>query len=692
MTPPKAPVHPHVHREHGVSRPDPYAWLEDKTSEESLTYLRAERAHYEESVAHLSGLRERLYDEMAARVQPAEESVRWRRGGFWYFTRTLPGQDHPQHWRADDGGREEVLLDVNELAAGSSYVEVGVREVSPSTRLLAYSVDLDGDEVYELRFRDLATGEDLPDLIPRTYYGGAWSADSSSFFYVVHDELYRPFQVWRHRIGTAADADVLVFEDADAQYDVIVRATRSGDQIVIRTENRVTTEEWLVDAHRPEEPARVVQPRESGVEYTVEHLAGPDGGRLLVVTNADAPEFRLMLAPVVSPGREHWAEVVAEHPTERMLDVDAFAGHVVVTLVSDARRILRTYAVPALLSDDVDLAAVDVTAAPSAGIVELSVNEEYDVDHVLVEEQSYVSPPAWYRLDLATGERTLAKREPVPAFDESRYVSERLWVDARDGERIPVTLVHAADTPLDGTAPMLLYGYGAYEYEFEPHFDATLATLLDRGVVFAHAHVRGGGAMGRRWWLDGRLQRKLNTFHDFIDVADDLAVRGIVDGTRIVSRGLSAGGLLQGGVFSLRPDRWRAVVAEVPFVDVVTTMFRLDIPLTANELDEWGDPRRQEDFRYLLRYSPYDNVPPQPWPRLLVTGALHDPRVMVHEPAKWVARLRATDGAGAEEVLFRVETGEGGHSGPVGRYRHLRYEAEVQAFVLDAMGLATDAG
>jgi oligopeptidase B len=688
MTAPKAPVHPFVHRAHGVERPDPYAWLADKLGDESVAYLNAERAHYEREVSGLAPLTQKLYDEMAARVLPEDESVHWREGGFEYFTRTSAGQDYPQFCRTRADGAPEVLLDENLLVGDSDYVEVGLREVSPNGALLAYSVDLDGDEVYELRFRDLGTGDDLPDTVAHTYYSGAWSADSTVFFYVVHDDLYRPYQVWRHHVGADPATDTLVLEDADAQFDVSVRSCRSGELIVVRTANRISSEEWLVDAGRPQDPPRLVQPREPGVEYTVEHHAGSDGGRLLIVTNLEAPEFRLVEAPLSAPGRESWRELVAEHPTERLVAVDAFADHVVLTLVSQARRILRVVPAGALGASDAGLRSQDVEARSAAGIVELSHNEVYDARRILVEEQSYVAPPRWFQMDLGTGERSLVKETVVPGYDQSRYVCDRYWVDSRDGERVPVTLVRHSSTALNGTAPLLLFGYGAYEYEFEPHFDPALVSLLDRGVVFAHAHIRGGGAMGRRWWLDGRMQHKLNTFHDFIDVADALERDGLVDGSRIVSRGLSAGGLLQGAVFSMRPERWRAVVAEVPFVDVVSTMLRLDIPLSANELDEWGDPRREEDFRYLLSYSPYDNVPPGPWPDLLVTGALHDPRVMVHEPAKWVARLRSLDDGSGGRVLFRVETGEGGHSGPVGRYSHLRYEAEVAAFVLDAMGLA----
>jgi oligopeptidase B len=334
-------------------------------------------------------------------------------------------------------------------------------------------------------------------------------------------------------------------------------------------------------------------------------------------------------------------------------------------------------------------AALVADAGIPGGLLTLWHNEEPDVDAVLIEVESYIQPAQWWRVALDTGERTLVKSTELPHYRPDDYVLELRWVTARDGEQVPVKIARHQDTRLDGTAPALLYGYGAYESSFWPGFDVAIPSLLDRGVVFAHALIRGGGDMGRRWYVAGRLLTKRNTFTDFIDAADQLEAQGLVDGSRIVSRGLSAGGLLQGAVYALRPDRWRAVVAEVPFVDVVTTMFDHDVPLTVTELDEWGDPRNKDEFDYLISYSPYENVPERNRPELLVTGALHDPRVMIHEPAKWVARIRSTAQPGDARTLFRAELGEGGHTGPTGRYAHLAYEAEVAAFILQAVDKLT---
>ncbi len=683
-SPPVAAAALHVHREHGIERPDPYFWLKDKMSEASLAYLRAEREYYAAAVAPLAELTATLTQEMSSRVAPAEESARWREGNYEYFTRTLPGREYGQFLRVDAAGVEHVLLDENELLTDSSYVAIGLRLVSPDARWLAYSVNTEGDEVYQLRFRDLTSGADLPDVVTRTYYSGAWSTDSSTFFYVVHNDQYRPFQVWRHVLGTGSGDDSLVFEESDAQYDVTVSADRAGELIFIQSESRNTTESWLIPAGRPEEPARLIAERRRGIEYTVAHLPGDDGGSLLLVTNDGAREFQLVRTPLAKSEASSWSTVVSEQPDERMHSVDVFDGYIVLSTVREGRQLLRLLPWSALDADrPLDHSAVVDSGIPG-GLLTLWQNEEFATDHVLVEVESYVEPLAWHRIDLSTGSRKLVKRRDVPGYDANRYVLEERWVDATDGERVPIRLVRHLDTALDGSAPLLLYGYGAYESSFWPGFESWLPSLLDRGVVFVHAGIRGGGDLGRRWWFDGQMMRKMNTFTDFIDVADRLAADGVIDGKRIVSRGLSAGGLLQGAVYSLRPDRWRAVVAEVPFVDVVTTMFDLDVPLTAGELDEWGDPRRREEFDYLRSYSPYDNVPRGQRPDLLVTGALHDPRVMVHEPAKWVAKLRATDDGASGATLFRAETGEGGHTGPTGRYAHLAYEAEVVAFILNA--------
>jgi oligopeptidase B len=679
VPPPLAPVHPVVQEIHGVRRVDEYAWLRDPGTADTTAYLQAERDYYDARTAHTQPLQTAIYDEMCRRTVPADRSVSWTRGGLVYYTQTLPGKEYEQFLRdSAQDSPAEVLLDENALAAGSSFLALGLREASPDGQILAYSMDLAGDEVYELRFRDLRTGQDLPDRVPRSYYGSAWSADSTTFFYVVHDEAYRPYQVRRHRLGTDPAGDAIVYTEEDERFEVVVQASRSGGLVVIHSEAKDTSEVWLVPADRPEEPARLVEARQPGRIYRVAHAPRPDGDLLLVLTDDDAPEFRLMSTPLATPDRASWTELVGEDPAERLESVEVFAGHVVLVLRREGSPLLR------IVRRDGAETAVDVHPGVPAGTIRLGTNEDYFARSVVVVVESYTEPTAWYEVDLDTGTRSLLKRQEAPGYDRQRYVSERYSVEAADGELIPVTVARRLDTPLDGTAACLLYGYGAYESCDEPAFDPALAGLLDRGVVYAHAHVRGGGERGRGWYRQGSLSRKQTTFDDFVTAADGLA-DGMVDGTRLVCRGLSAGGLLMGAAFSQAPRRWRGVVAEVPFVDVVTTMLDGSIPLTAQEWDEWGDPRRPEDFAWMLAYSPYDNVPPvADRPRLLVTGAVHDARVKYWEPAKWVARLRAT-GSRDDRLLLRMEVGAGAHVGPSGRFAHLRYEAEVYAWVLDTL-------
>jgi oligopeptidase B len=679
-----------VHDLHDVRRVDAYAWLRDTTNPDVLAHLQAERSYYDVATQHLRPKVKTLSEEMSARLPATDWSISYKRVQFSYYTLTPGGSEYAQLCRggytpkpAQDSPPQpaQVLLDPEQLAGKSPYFELGLTLVSPDERLLAYSVDTTGDEVYALRFRDLESGDDLPDLIPRTYYGGAWSAESSTFYYTVHDQAYRPHQIWRHRLGTPVSDDVLALTEDDERFALDIRGCRSGDVIVAFSQSRHTSEVWLLDAWRPDSPARCVEPRRRGLEYSCEHARTRGGDRLFIVTNHQATEFRLMSAPLADPSLANWVEVLAENPAERLNSATAFGNHLVVSLRRDAALMVRSYA----LAPDGGLTTpgLDITASIPAGTLQLDENPLFDVSEINVVEQSYTVPPAWYSVDLGTGERTLLRRQPVPGYQPEQYWSEQLSVPVGDDVAVPVTLVHHADTALDGSAPCLLFAYGAYESCYEPEFDPGLPSLLNRGVVFAHAHVRGGGEGGRRWWLDGRLDRKQHTFSDHIAVANRLG-DGMVDGDRIVTRGLSAGGLLQGVVFSQAPDRWQGVIAEVPFVDVVTTMLDPSIPLTVNEWDEWGDPRRPADFAWLLAYSPYDNLPaPGARPDLLVTGALHDPRVMVSEPAKWVAALRFSDPDWSPRCVLRVELGEGAHVGPSGRYAHLRYEAEIYAWALE---------
>lgn len=668
--PPVAPVVP-VRRElHGTTWTDEYAWTSDHDNPEFKAHLTAERGYYDRATGHLAHLSDGLFSEVERRVLPTDESVSWKRGDFFYYTRTVTGSEYEQFMSTrDPGASGTVLLDLADFAGSDGFVEIGVREVSPDGHLLAYSLDTTGDEVYTLRFRDTRTLADLPDIAPRTYYGGAWSADSTTFFYTVHDELFRPYQVWRHRIGTPATEDVCVFVEDDPRYELTLHTTTSRAYVVIETACRDTTEVWLIPTGDPTAAPTVVAPRHKGVEYRVDHSLDPD--ELFVVTNSGAVEYRLVNGP-------QWTEFAPPRDGERLHACHVLAGHLLLELRRDGFPLLRVV-------DRATGIEREIHAELPAGTLTLAAPLEYEATAATVDVESLIEPPAWYDVDLRTGERRLRKRREVPSYDPGRYRTERRHATAPDGTRVPVTLAWRADTPLDGTAACLLWGYGAYESCDDPAFDPMLASVLDRGVVYALTHPRGGGENGRTWWLDGRLDRKPNTFTDHIAVADGLVADGLVDGARLATRGLSAGGLLQAAVYSTRPDRWRVVVAEVPFVDVVNTMLDPSIPLTINEYDEWGDPSEPAAFAILRSYSPYENLPSARRPAMLVTGALHDPRVMVHEPAKWVARLRATAKPDDGPLLFRVELGAGAHTGPAGRYAHLRYEAEVLAFVLDQL-------
>jgi len=700
---PQAPRVPFVRDLHGRRDPDDYAWMRDHSAPALLEYLAAERAHYDAQTRRLAGLTEDLYAEAVSRTaRGSEDSVSWTLRDYRYLYRTPAGAEGRQLVRYGNGGSSDhgvVLLDEDVLGARTGFVEIGSCEPSPDDRLLAWSADTSGAEIYELRFRDTGTGTDLADVVARSYPGGAWAADSRHFFYLVPDGLNRPWQVWRHRIGQDSARDVLVYEEADARFELTLHASRSGELIVITAASRDTAEVRIIRAATPLASPVVVAPRRPGVEYRIDHLADPAGGagELLIVTDDGAPEFRLMRVPAAAPGRANWrpvhcAAIAPARDDTRLLRCDVVGGHLLLSLRRDGSQLLA-------VTDTGGGQVREVWPQHEAGSIAVLHAEDYRAPAVIVAEESLVEPRVWSALHLPTGRRAVLKRADVPGYDGSRYRTRRIAATARDGVRVPVTLAYRADTELDGSAPCLLYGYGAYESCLDPEFEPSLPSVLDRGVVYAVAHVRGGGECGRQWWQQGRLRAKPTTFADFTDVACWLAgdavgagstagAPALVDGSRIVSRGLSAGGLLQGAAYSRAPRRWLGVVAEVPFVDCVNSMLDAGIPLTVNEWDEWGDPRDPADFACIRGYSPYDNPPPGPRPALLVTGAVHDPRVLVHEPAKWVARLRATDTADST-ILFRVELGAGAHTGPSGRFGHLRYEAEVCAFALDLMGCGT---
>jgi oligopeptidase B len=682
-TPPVARRVPTVHQAHGDERIDDYHWLRNREDPETISYLEAENAYTEAVMGPTAALQERLFAEIVGRIQETDLSVPVRHGPYLYYARSVEGLQYPIFCRrraeTEDGTEapEQVLLDQNALAEGHGYCSIGVLEVSPDHRLLAWSVDFEGDEDHLLRVRDLDAGADLPDAISGTYYSLAWASDNSTFFYTTLDEAKRPWRVWRHRLGTDPASDVIVHQEDDDAFFCSVERTRSGGYVLVDLRSAVTSETRLLPAGESEGDLRIVEPRRQDVEYSMDHHRD----RFFVLTNEDAPNFKLMEAPVASPERASWYEVLPHRSEVKLEGMTVLAGHLVLLERAEAVRRLR---VRDLQSGEEHLVtqpeAVCRVAVPD------SSNPEFHTKTLRFTYTSLVTPESVFDYDLETRERQLLKQEPVlGGYDPGRYRSERLWAAAPDGTRVPISLVARSDTPADGTAPALLYGYGSYEASSDPRFSSLRLSLLDRGFVFAIAHVRGGGEMGRAWYEAGKLHEKANSFSDFIACAEHLIASGWAAADRLVIAGGSAGGLLVGAVLNQRPDLFRAAVAEVPFVDVVTTILDPSLPLSVIEWEEWGDPHDPAYYKTMKSYSPYDNVAPQRYPDLLVTAGLNDPRVSYWEPAKWVAKLRATK-VGDSKLLLRTEMGAG-HGGPSGRYDAWRKQAFVFAFVLEAVGI-----
>jgi oligopeptidase B len=667
-SPPRAPRRPQLLSAHGDERVDDWYWLRDRQDPEVLAHLRAENAYTDAALAHLAPLRERIFAEIRGRIPGTDVSAPVPHGPFEYYRRTVEGREYPVHCRRRrDGGSEEVLLDVNALASDHDYCAVGDLAVSPDHRLLAVTVDFEGNEEHDLRVLDLASGAVVA-TAARVYYGIAWADDAASLWFVRPDAAMRPHQVWR--LSWPPLAESLVFEEPDERFFVDVRRARDGEHAVVEIASKTTSEARLLDTADPQEPPRTVVPRVEGVEYSVE----PAGGDVYVVTNDGAPDFRVLRLPAGD-------EVLESRPGVRRLGVDAFAGHVVVTERAGGLLRLR------IRQRDGQGERV-IGDAERAATVHLGPAAEFDTGRVRVVSTSLLDPVTDLDVDLDTGAATVVKHdEVVGGFDASRFVSERLHATAADGTEIPITLARPAGGALDGSTPLLLYGYGSYETSIDPAFSHARLSLLERGAAFAIAHVRGGGEMGRAWYDGGKLARKPNTFTDFIACAEHLVAGGYTSPDRLVARGRSAGGLLMGAVANLRPDLFRAIVAEVPFVDALTTMQDAGLPLTVTEWEEWGDPGADAEIYAVMRaYSPYDNVRAVPYPAILATAGLHDSRVQYWEPAKWVQRLRAVT-TGDRPILLRCEMGAG-HAGRTGRYRAWEEEAFVLAFVVDQMGLA----
>jgi oligopeptidase B len=702
-SPPQPPVakrEPTERTHHGDTFVDDFDWLAAKDNPETIAFLQAENAYTEATTAGQEHLRQAIFGEIKSRTKETDLSVPVRNRGWWYYARTVEGKQYAVSCRravrpdddgppmTEDGGPldgEEILLDGNVLAGDNPFFSIGGFDVSPDGRLLAYSIDLDGDERFTMRFKDLVTGETTPDEIPDTFYGSAWSADGSALFYITVDAAWRPYRVWRHMIGTAASDDVVVYEETDEKFGVGVGLSRSERYVMIGSSSKLTSEVRLLDAANPTGEFSIVAERRSGVEYDVEHQVLRDGtDRLLILHNDGALNFELAQAQVDEPAI--WTPLIPHRDDTRLLSVDAFAGQLVVYLRRDGLTGLRI--MPAAGAEyEVRFPEPLYTVGPGA-------NPEYETDKFRLGYVSMVTPNSVYDCDVATGELTLLKQsEVLPApdgsqYDPAEYEQHRLWATADDGTSIPLSLVCRKGAQRGGTAPFLLYGYGSYEISTDPSFSISRISLLDRGFVFAIAHVRGGGELGRHWYDDGKMLRKTNTFTDFISCARHVVKDGWTTPERLIARGGSAGGLLMGAVVNMAPDAFGGIVAQVPFVDALTSILDPTLPLTIPEWEEWGDPLHNSDvYWYMKSYTPYENiVTDRAYPPILAVTSLNDTRVLYHEPAKWIARLQ-TEAKGGPFLLKTEMTA--GHGGRSGRYDKWHEEAMVLAWITATAAAAT---
>jgi oligopeptidase B len=668
-------------------RVDPYYWLRDDAREDPqvLAYVAAENAYRRAMMAGTADLEARVFAEIVARLPRSDVSVPYLKQGVWYYDRFDPDAEHPVFLRRRGSmdAPEETMLDANQLAAGHDYFQIGAAEVSPDGRWLAYCEDTVGRRQYRLRIRDLSSGVTLPAVIEDVETDLAWAGDSRTLLYVAKDpETLLGLYVRKHRVGTDPRDDALVFEQTDRSFYTGVSKSKSERFLFIHMESTVSSEWRYARADDPALEFRVFLPHERDHEYQVEHA----GDGFLVRSNWHAPNFRIMQASVEAPAdRANWRELVPHREEAFVHDFEPFARFVAVSLRTGALRRIEIVPLAAPGAEAGRTGPFLVDAEEAAFTMDLGDNPAVDTDVLRYTYTSPTTPRTTYDLDVRRGTRTLLKRDEVVGdFDPARYQAELDFVAATDGARIPVTLVRRRDTPLDGTAPLLLYAYGAYGSCVDPTFSVSRLSLLDRGFVHAIAHVRGGQEMGRAWYDAGRGRHKRNSFTDFIDVTRALLARGVAAPDRVIAMGGSAGGLLVAAVANMAPALYRAIVAQVPFVDVVTTMLDASIPLTTNEYDEWGDPAVRENYEYMLSYSPYDNVRAQAYPSMLVTTGLWDSQVQYYEPVKWVAKLRATK-TDHNPLLLHVEM-EAGHGGKPGRFEHFRDTALEFAFAIDCAG------
>jgi oligopeptidase B len=692
-TPPQAPRRPHAFTTHGIAVSDDYAWLKDANWQEVLhdpsvldkdirAYLEAENTYTESLLGHTAALQKTLVKEMRGRIKEDDSSVPSPDGPYAYFRKYREGGQHELFGRMPrDGGESRIVLDGDQLAKAHEYFRFGGSRHSNDHKLQAWSADTNGSEYFSIRVRDWETGKDLDDLIEETDGAVVWSADCKSFFYVKLDDNHRPMQVWRHRLGTAQSDDVLVHEEHDAGWFTHVHESTSARFCVIAGGDHETSEQRMIDLANPESPPRLVAAREQGVQYSVADC----GDDLFILTNADkAIDFKIVTAPLASPERANWRDLIPHRAGVYVLDHDLYSGHLV--------RLERANALPAIIIRDLATGEEHAIAFDEAAYsLDTMGSYEFDTTNLRFSYSSMTTPSEVYDYDMTSRARTLRKRQEIPSgHNPADYVTTRIMATSHDGAEVPISLLHRRNFKRDGKAPLLLYGYGSYGVSIPASFNTNRLSLVDRGFTYAIAHIRGGTDKGWGWYLDGKREKKTNSFDDFAACARALCEAKYTSTKRIVAHGGSAGGMLMGAVANRAGELFAGIVAEVPFVDVLNTMLDGTLPLTPPEWPEWGNPIASEkDFKTILSYSPYDNVAAKNYPAILAMGGLTDPRVTYWEPAKWIARLRATM-AGGGPVLLRTNMGAG-HGGASGRFDRLDEVAIVYAFALWAMGMAEKA-
>ena len=674
---PRAQKRPRETRIHGYTLKDDYFWLREKTSPEVLAHLERENAYTESVMAPTRALQETLYEEMLGRIQQTDLSVPARSGGYWYYSRTEEGKQYPVLCRRQGSmdAAEQILLDLNLLAEGHPFLALGAYAISDDGNWLAYSLDTTGYRQYTLRVKDLRTGELSAEQIERTG-SVVWAADNRTIFYTTEDAVSkRSDRFWRHTVGAVQSE--LVFEEPDELYDVAAGKSLDKEIIFLGSYAKTSREIRYFRATEPTADLKIIVPRSPGHEYDVDHYQG----QFYITTNRGAKNFQVVTAPMADPAEANWNIFIAHNPLVKIEALSFFKDHLVVSEREEGLTHLRIIQMSSKRSHRISADEPDYTMS-------LGANPEFDTTTIRFAYQSMVTPSSVYEYDMNSFERTLLKRQPVlGGYDPAGFEAQRVWAPARDGQRVPISLVYKKDTPLDGSAPLLLYAYGSYGISMAPTFSSARLSLLERGVIFAVAYIRGGGELGEEWREAGRMMQKMNTFHDFIDCAEYLVEQRFTATDRLVIQGGSAGGLLVGAVSNMRPDLFKAVVAQVPFVDIMNTMLDATLPLTTAEYIEWGNPNEKPAFDYMLGYSPYDNIKPQPYPAMLVHVSLNDSQVPYWEGAKFVAKLRGlkTDD---NPVLLKTNLGAG-HGGASGRYDALRETAFTYAFVLWQMGKAS---